>query len=163
MGTTDMGQNETTTTPGTIETSGTTGDPIRVLYVDDDTTALRTRGGLIEEHDRLEVVTESTVTGGLERLATTGIDCVLSDVEMPDRDGLDFLERVRERDRTFPFVLFGANPSETLVSEALAAGATDFVPKSVCTTSYRLLTHRIVVAVEHHRRRRSAGSLADDE
>jgi CheY-like chemotaxis protein len=157
-----MGNSETNESSRAAGTADPSTDPIRVLYVDDDPAALRTRAALIEQHDRIDVVTESTVTAGLERLATAEIDCVLSDVRMPDRDGLAFLDRVRERDRRFPFILFGANPTEPLVREALAAGATDFVPKSVCTISYRLLTHRIVVAVDHYRERRSIeGSTAD--
>lgn len=129
-------------------------DTIRILYVDDDATSLRLRADVIEDHERIEVVTASTVAAGLDRLATDDVDCVLSDVEMPDRDGFDFLERVRERDPHLPFVLFGSDPSADVVEAALAAGATDYVPKSLCRISYRLLTNRIVDAVEHHRTRR---------
>lgn len=129
-------------------------DSIRVLYVDDDPTSLRIRSELIGEHTRIEVVTESTVSAGLARLSTADVDCVLSDVDMPDRDGLDFLERVRDRDPYLPFILFSSNPSAELVDEAFEADATDCVPKSICTISHQLLAHRIVNAVEHYRRGR---------
>jgi len=126
-------------------------DTIRVLYVDDDPASLRMRGEFIAEHERIDVVTESTVTAGLDRLESDDVDCVLSDVEMPGRDGLEFLECVRGRAPRFPFIVFCTDPSAALVEEALAAGATDCIPKSLPAISYRLLTHRIVDAVEHYR------------
>jgi DNA-binding NarL/FixJ family response regulator len=128
-------------------------DTIRVLYVDDDPASLRMRGTFIAEHERIDVVTESTVAAGLERLDSSDVDCVLSDVEMPGRGGLQFLECVRERAPHFPFIVFCTDPSADLVEDALAAGATDCVPKSIPAISYRLLTHRILEAVEHHRLR----------
>jgi PAS domain S-box-containing protein len=77
---------------------------------------------------RLAVETASGVRDGLGRLAEGEIDCVVSDAELPDGDGIEFLEDVRERGGTVPFVLVAAEGSERLASEAISAGVTDYVP-----------------------------------
>lgn len=130
-------------------------DEVRVLYVDDDETALRARGQLLEEHDRIEVITESDVDSGLEVLATTRIDCVLSDYEMPGQDGIGFLHSVRADYPDLPFIFFSGYNSEAVVAEAFSAGATDYLPKSICSISYELITNRIISAVEHYRLRQT--------
>lgn len=126
-------------------------DEIRVLYVDDDTTALRTRGRLLGNHKRLSVICRADVASGLGELATNRIDCILSDYEMPGRDGVEFLHAVRAEYPDLPFIFFSSHASETVVAETLSAGATDFLPKSLCSISYKLVTNRIVNAVEHYR------------
>lgn len=128
-------------------------DTIRVLYVDDDPISLRVHGSQIEEHDRLTVVTESTVEAGLDCLSDDDIDCVLSDLDMPDRDGLDFLEAVRATDPHLPFILFSGTDESETVETALSTDATDFIPKSICSLSYQLVTSRIINTVDHHRAR----------
>lgn len=130
-------------------------DEIRVLYVDDDEAALRTRGQLLEEHDRIEVIAERDVDSGLEILWTTQIDCVLSDYEMPERNGMEFLDAVRSHRPDLPFIFFSSHDSEAIVRNALDAGATDYLPKSLCSISYELVANRISTAVEHYRAKQS--------
>jgi len=71
----------------------------------------------------------------------------LSDLDMPDRDGFDLLESVRETDPDLAFILFTSHESEGIIEQALESGATDYFPKSMTNTSYRLLAHRIEQAV----------------
>lgn len=130
-------------------------DEIRVLYVDDDPTALRTRGQLLGDHDRLSVICCADVDSGLAELADNHIDCVLSDYEMPDRDGMAFLRAVRAESPELPFIFFSSHDSEAVVTEALSTGATDYLPKSLCSISYELVANRIVNAVEHYRARQT--------
>jgi len=68
---------------------------------------------------------------------------VLSDLEMPGTDGLEFLSTIRAEHPGLPFILFTGNESEQTVTEAFDRGATDFVPKSVCAISEELLCRRI--------------------
>ena len=125
-------------------------DEIRVLYVDDDKLAREMRGDVLSEYDELSVVTETNPVAAMDVLDRGDVDCVLSDFDMPEQDGLAFLETVRERDPSLPFILFTSAESTDLAVAALEAGATDFVPKSLCSISYRLLANRIQQAVEYH-------------
>ncbi|WP_135806276.1 bacterio-opsin activator domain-containing protein [Halorussus marinus] len=65
-----------------------------------------------------------------ERLTDGGIDCVVSEYDLPETDGIDLLASVRAERPDLPFVIFTDSGSETVASDALGAGATDYLPKS---------------------------------
>ena len=121
-------------------------DRIRVLYVDDSPFAARAHSDILVEYG-FEVVTASSPQDGLEHLQGETVDCILSDLEMPGTDGLEFLSTIRTNYPGLPFILFTGTESEQAVGEAFDRGATDFVPKSVCRISEELLCRRIEQAV----------------
>jgi PAS domain S-box-containing protein len=108
------------------------------------------------EHDRIEVETHTDAASVLDRLATGGVDCVVAEYELPDTDGLALLERVREAHPDLPFVLFTGRGDETVASEALSAGATDYVERTGDAEAYAVLTNRVESAVERYRSERAA-------
>ncbi|MFQ5503365.1 MAG: response regulator [Planctomycetota bacterium] len=61
---------------------------------------------------------------GLEILESNSVDLILSDIDMPDMNGLDFVKNVREKhgDAT-PIVMITTEGSEDIVSEAKSLGA----------------------------------------
>ena len=124
---------------------------ITVLYVDDDPMSLRTRGGILDAYEGIDVVTERTVREGLERLADSNVECVLSDLDMPGLDGLAFLEAVRADYPNLPFIVYTGHESEVAVAATFEADATDYVCKSVGLISYDIVANRIVRSVEHYR------------
>ncbi len=69
---------------------------IRTLVVDDsDFFAEMTADTLTQQHG-IESVAANSATEALERLDGGGFDCVVSDYEMPEMDGLELLEEIRE-------------------------------------------------------------------
>ncbi len=70
---------------------------------------------------------------------------------MPGIDGLEFLQAVRERYPDLPFILFTGEGSETVASDAIAAGVTDYLQKGSGTEQYELLANRIRNAVRARR------------
>ncbi|MGM0605866.1 MAG: response regulator, partial [Halobacteriota archaeon] len=136
-------------------------DRIRLLYVDDDSQSLAIRAEILESQHGMTVRTETNVERGLERIAETRVDCVLSDLQMPERDGIDFLRAVRTLYPDLPFILFTSRESEGIANRALAIGATDYLPKSVVNISYSLLADRIEKAIEIHDNRIERRSEAD--
>jgi PAS domain S-box-containing protein len=128
---------------------------IRVLHVDDrpDFSEL-TATALEREDERLTVETAASASEGLDRL-TDATDCVVSDYEMPDRNGIDFLEAVRARYPDLPFVLFTGKGSEEVASEAISAGVTDYLEKGGGLSQFTVLANRIANAVEQYRSKRA--------
>lgn len=70
---------------------------------------------------------------------------------MPGQSGIEFLQVVRDDHPDLPFVLFTGKGSETIASEALRAGATDYLQKEAGTEQYELLANRVANAVRQFR------------
>jgi len=135
------------------------GDRIRVLHVDDDPDLAEVTASFLEREDpRIAVETASNATEGLDRLddPDTGVDCIVSDHDMPGPNGIEFLEAVRERDPDLPFILYTGKGSESVASEAISAGVTDYLQKGGGTEQYEILANRVVEAVEKRRIEREA-------
>lgn len=132
-------------------------DRIPVLLVDDDPDLREVTASFLErEADRIAVETAADAAAGLDALADCEIECVVSDYDMPGRNGLEFLDAVRERHPDLPFVLFTGKGSGEVASEAISAGVTDYIQKRGGTERYERLANRIVEAVEKRRAERDA-------
>ena len=124
----------------------TSPDRITVLHVDDDPDVAATY--LQRQDDRFDVEVISTVETGLERLEAAEFDCVVSDCDMPKRNGVEFLRAVRRDHPGLPFILFTGKGTEEVASDAISAGVTDYLQKETDTSQYEALANRIENAVE---------------
>ncbi|MFC6753494.1 response regulator [Halorubrum tibetense] len=129
---------------------------IRVLHVDDD----EAFGDLVSTYleridDAFEVRSEPDGETALAALDSTTFDCVVSDYDMPGVSGLELLDRIRERDSELPFVLFTGKGSEEIASDAIAAGATDYLQKAGGADQYTVLANRVRNAVDQYRSKRA--------
>ncbi len=126
-------------------------DRIRVLHVDDDPEfAALTADALGRESERVEVMTATSAGEGLDRLRDAQVECIVSDYDMPGRDGIEFLEAVRADYPDLPFVLFTGKGSEEVAAEAMRAGATEYLQKTTSTDQFALLANRVINAVEKY-------------
>jgi PAS domain S-box-containing protein len=135
--------------------------PISVLHVDDAPDFAELAATRLEaEGDRITVETATRADAALDRIADGDVDCVVSDYDMPGRNGLELLRAVRERHPGLPFILFTGKGSEEVASEAVSAGVTDYLQKTTGTGQYAVLANRIENAVDQYRSRQA---LADSE
>lgn len=132
-------------------------NPIRILHVDDDPGLAELVSSYLEkESSQFEVVSVRSASDGFEKLATTDVDCIVSDYDMPRQNGIEFLENVRDKHTDLPFILFTAKGSEDVASDAISAGVTDYLQKGVGTDQYTLLANRIRNVVNKWRAEREA-------
>jgi len=128
---------------------------IRVIHVDDEPGFTDLVATFLErEDDRFVVDSATSARDGLDRLESGSYDCVVSDYEMPEMDGIEFLEAVRKEYPDLPFVLFTGKGSEAVASDAISAGVTDYLQKETGTDQYTVLANRITNAVGHLRAER---------
>jgi len=124
---------------------------IRILHVDDEPDFAETAARFVKrEDDRVEVITETDASAGLDLLRDGDFDGVVSDYDMPTMDGLEFLTAVREEFSDLPFILFTGKGSEEIAAEAITAGVTDYIQKQTGTDQYKILANRLVNAVERY-------------
>lgn len=130
--------------------SAISAETIDVLVVDDNPDmADLTATYLTREKDAFSVRKELSVSDALPHLSE--VDAIVSDYEMPDQDGLDFLTIVRETHPELPFILFTGRGSETIASEAISKGVTDYLQKKSGSSNYSVLANRINNTVQRHR------------
>jgi DNA-binding NtrC family response regulator len=84
--------------------------------------AVLTDAGLIVE-------TAETGQKGLAAFEARGADVVLTDLAMPEMDGMQVLERLRAQDPGVPVIMLTAHGSERVAVAAMKAGAHDYLPK----------------------------------
>jgi PAS domain S-box-containing protein len=132
-----------------------TTDEIHILHVDDEPAFADLAATFLQRQDeRFDVETATSAIEGLDRLDETDFDCIVSDYEMPRRNGLEFLDAVRGEYPQLPFILFTGKGSEEVASEAISAGVTDYLQKQGSTSQYTVLANRIRNAVEQYRAER---------
>jgi len=129
-------------------------EPIRVLHVDDAQDFADTAAAFLESAGAFSVTTATTPEDGLRILEQSPVDCVVSDYEMPGRNGLEFFEAVRADHPDIPFILYTGKGSEEVASEAITAGVTEYLQKDGGPDQYTILANRVRNAVERRRARR---------
>jgi PAS domain S-box-containing protein len=135
---------------------------VTVLHVDDEPGLCEVVADFLEHwHDWLDVETANSASAGLERVRQNSIDCVVSDYDMPEKNGLEFLQSIRETGSDLPFILYTGKGSEEIASEAISAGVDDYLQKEATTDQYAVLANRIKNVVDRDRAQ-SAAAAADE-
>jgi EAL domain-containing protein (putative c-di-GMP-specific phosphodiesterase class I)/ActR/RegA family two-component response regulator len=107
-----------------------TGPADRVLLVEDDRAVAAISARLLRGSG-LAVVTVHTLAAARSALAGAEFDAILSDVGLPDGDGLDLLRDLRGSNAVTPVVLVTGSPSVDVAATAMGLRASAYVQKPV--------------------------------
>ncbi|MBP3954854.1 response regulator [Gemmata sp. G18] len=102
---------------------------VTILVVDDMVVDRLFIRRLVEKHDGWRVVLAADGVEALAAIARSAPAAVLTDLQMPNMDGLALVEQVRQRFPRVPVVLMTGHGSEEIAIAALRAGAVSYVPK----------------------------------
>ncbi len=102
----------------------------KVLVVDDTAVDRRLAGGFVEAVGGVEVAYAQNGQEAIESMERTMPDLVVTDLQMPEMDGLELVTRIRMQFPQVPVILMTAQGSETIAMAALEQGASSYVPKS---------------------------------
>ena len=95
-------------------------ESIHVLHVDDDTCFLDiSKKILLDITSNLEIDSAYNVNEAFAKLGTKEYDAVISDYEMPQKNGLEFLKEFKEKGIQIPFILFTGKGREEVAIKAL--------------------------------------------
>ena len=87
-------------------------DKLCVLLVDDDHKMVKTLIDILK-FKGYEVKAASSALEALEKMAETQFDCVLSDIKMPDLNGVELYRAIKARQPDLPVILMTAIGEET--------------------------------------------------
>ena len=103
--------------------------PIRLMICDDHEVVRTGLASLLAGTD-MEIVAEAaTGKGALKIAQKEKPDIILLDVRMPDGDGLDTLEKLRQKVPESKVVMFSTHDNPSYIARAVALGASDFLLK----------------------------------
>ncbi len=105
-------------------------NPGRLLVVDDDEAVCQVMAIMLTDLG-YEVTTETDGRNVLGILREGKFDVVLLDIVMPELDGLELIEQIREHFNVLPILVVTGYGSAELTVDAMRRGATDFVTKPV--------------------------------
>jgi two-component system response regulator FixJ len=99
-----------------------------VHVVDDDESARESLAFLLEAAD-FEVVSHASAQALLDALPLDGAGCVITDMRMPDMNGLELVRELNARGSRAPIIMITGHGDIPLAVEAMRAGVADFIEK----------------------------------
>jgi CheY-like chemotaxis protein/anti-sigma regulatory factor (Ser/Thr protein kinase) len=122
-----------------------------VLVVDDSEVDRRLVGGLLERQGLCGVKYARDGQEALQSFATAIPDLVLTDLQMPEMDGLELVAAIKGEYPLTPVVLMTAQGSEEIASEAMRRGAASYVPKRKLADDLVETVERVLAAAREDR------------
>jgi len=133
--------------PATSETKTKVADQPRVLVVDDEPGLIEVIGDVVRQHVDCRIIAASTVAQARKILADGPIEVLVTDVHLPDGDGMSLLAALREQQPNASAIVITGSPSMDRAITAMRDGAIDFVSKPF---SNQQLVDRVRSAIERH-------------
>ncbi len=81
---------------------------------------------------------------GIDIIEKKSIRCVFTDINMPEMNGLEFAERVREIDNTLPVIIMTGTPSIESMVQTLRNGVVDYLIKPINLEQMELTAQRVM-------------------
>lgn len=101
-----------------------------ILVVDDSAVDRRLLSGILEKRPDFRVETVANGAEAVAKVRESLPDVVVTDLNMPEMDGLQLVTALRNLHPQIPVILTTANGSESVAMEALEEGAANYVAKS---------------------------------
>ncbi|MCX6688593.1 MAG: response regulator [Methanoregula sp.] len=117
---------------------------ISALYVDDDTDLLELAQVYLKNATDLKIHISSSASDALILINEQHFDVIVSDYQMPEMNGIEFLKTVRTKYEHLPFILFTGRGREEVVMQAIENGVDSYIQKGGdARPQFTELTHKI--------------------
>ncbi len=102
----------------------------KILVIDDEKSIRNTMKDILE-YEKNEVDSAEDGMTGLEKLKEKTYDLIFSDIKMPQMDGIEVLEKIREQNDEVPVVMISGHGNIETAVECIKKGAFDFIEKPI--------------------------------
>jgi DNA-binding NtrC family response regulator len=120
----DRAAHQSSDGPNTLSTKA----PPHILIVDDEPDACELMRHILEQ-EGYTVSTETTALGALERVVSRTYELMLTDVTMPEMDGIALCQKVAAVRPGLPIVMITGRADMDTITRALRVGVKDFLTK----------------------------------
>lgn len=117
-----------------------------VLIVDDSPIDRRLVAGILERNSDWSIRAVVDGIEAMEAVVEHKPDLVITDMQMPNMNGLELVTTLRQQFPHIPVVLMTAQGSEELAVQALRAGAASYVPKRTLAVDLQPTVRRVLTA-----------------
>lgn len=124
-----------------------------VLIVDDSPIDQRLAGGLVNRAFKANLLFANNGAEALEQVARQKPDVILTDLHMPQLDGLELVQQLREQHPSIPVIIMTARGSEEVAIEALKRGAASYIPKRTLAQHLLRTIEQVLVAADTGRQK----------
>lgn len=122
---------------------------ISVLYVDDDLSLLEISKLYLEKTGEFHIDTVESAPHALDILQHRSYDAVISDYQMPEMNGIEFLKILKKKYPTLPVIIFTGRNREEIAITAFENGADFYLQKGgKPKAQFTELSHKIRKSVE---------------
>lgn len=103
--------------------------PDDLIYIVDDDDAVRDSLALLLESAGHRVTCFESAPAALEACGRQAPACIITDIRMPDMDGLEFQQHLSRHQVSAPVIVMTGHADVPLAVRAMKAGAVDFIEK----------------------------------
>jgi len=115
----------------------------KILVIDDDE-SIRDTLQLYLRESGYDVFSAGNGISGLEILNQCSADVVICDVKMPEMDGIQVLQKIKEFDSNIPVIIITAFEDMNTTIKAMQNGAYDYLTKPIESTRFSVIVKRAV-------------------
>ena len=115
----------------------------KILIVEDDTTFNQMLLQFLKRNN-YDATPTFSVKEALTQLENQSFDLILSDLRLPDQDGLALLSIIKEQNKDIPFVLMTAYADVKTAVKAMKTGAADYISKPFVPEEALLVLQKII-------------------
>ncbi len=126
------------------------GAKLDILYVEDDKALLQETNSILEKIFK-SVDTASSGAEGLLKFTQNSYDLVITDIEMPELNGLEMSKKIKEIDPQIPVVVISAYSNSSYLIEAINIGINYYVLKPILLPQLLSTLHSVVEVIENRR------------
>ncbi len=126
------------------------GSKLDILYVEDDKTLLLETSTILEKIFK-SVDTANNGAEGLMKFTQNSYDLVITDIEMPELNGLEMSEQIKEIDPKMIIIVISAYSNSSYLIEAINIGINYYVLKPILLPQLLSTLHSVVEVIENRR------------
>lgn len=115
---------------------------VKILVVDDEQIVLDSIKRIFKNDNHYEIETSLSATEALDKIPTFSPQIILTDLMMPEMDGLEFLREIKKRDPSILLIMITGYATINTALQAMHLGAFDYIAKPFTRDELRRVIER---------------------